>query len=305
MRHISIVLFALLNFMCTTGSSFSPSDDNQESKDSNFALLNRDLEFYHSTFYSSFSDTFPNYFPDDLTIERPIKVSKGSLVYVWNYFETRELLLVDGIHLALSRNFAEDDITYINTNQSDEYISKIFSEINFLCLKDDRNITHYITTILPDNRMVNYTAPTNFQFIGGIIFKKNQEVTLYKNSETVGLHKISEVFSPDCTFGIGYFKLDISNSKVSNENILVSVNPINISLRPSTPDHNELLQRPKNLESGERYYNYELIDAIDLDNDGVSELVFKDIGYEGIGFSIYKFFDDKWKCVYKGGGSGC
>ena len=57
--------------------------------------------------------------------------------------------------------------------------------------------------------------------------------------------------------------------------------------------------------SGEGYGEEKFLDHIDLDKDGVAEIVTKSFGYEGWGYRIYKFLKNEWKEVYHGGGGGC
>jgi hypothetical protein len=49
----------------------------------------------------------------------------------------------------------------------------------------------------------------------------------------------------------------------------------------------------------------ELVDTIDLDEDGTDEVIVSIRGYEGNQYEILKRAGNKWKRVYRGGGSGC
>ena len=49
----------------------------------------------------------------------------------------------------------------------------------------------------------------------------------------------------------------------------------------------------------------ELVDTIDLDEDGIDEVIVSDRGYEGNEYEILKRVGGKWREVYGGGGSGC
>ncbi len=48
-----------------------------------------------------------------------------------------------------------------------------------------------------------------------------------------------------------------------------------------------------------------VVDTIDLDEDGTDEVVIRVHGYEGYEYEILKRAGNKWKSVYRGGGSGC
>jgi hypothetical protein len=48
-----------------------------------------------------------------------------------------------------------------------------------------------------------------------------------------------------------------------------------------------------------------LVDTIDLDEDGTDELVVTKDFFEGSEYEILKRAGNKWKRVYRGGGSGC
>ncbi|MGH9600890.1 MAG: hypothetical protein ACRD24_00760 [Terriglobales bacterium] len=48
-----------------------------------------------------------------------------------------------------------------------------------------------------------------------------------------------------------------------------------------------------------------LVDHLDLDGDGVDELIVRMEGYEDWQYGIYKKEKKRWKLVYTGGGGGC
>ncbi len=47
------------------------------------------------------------------------------------------------------------------------------------------------------------------------------------------------------------------------------------------------------------------VDQLDLDGDGVDELVTEGVGYEGGDFIIYKRQNHQWFQVFRGGEGGC
>jgi hypothetical protein len=49
----------------------------------------------------------------------------------------------------------------------------------------------------------------------------------------------------------------------------------------------------------------DFVDQLDLDSDGVDEIVTISYYYESWDYAIYKEKDGKWEKVYKGGGGGC
>lgn len=49
----------------------------------------------------------------------------------------------------------------------------------------------------------------------------------------------------------------------------------------------------------------DFLDQLDLDNDGVDEIVTMSSYYESWNYTIYKKQDGIWKRIYKGGGGGC
>lgn len=50
----------------------------------------------------------------------------------------------------------------------------------------------------------------------------------------------------------------------------------------------------------------QLVDVLDLDEDGIDEVITSTIGYEGNQYQILKRGrNGKWTIVYRGGGSGC
>ena len=52
------------------------------------------------------------------------------------------------------------------------------------------------------------------------------------------------------------------------------------------------------------FFKSELLDKIDLDLDGFSELIFKFEDFEGFYFAIYSFKENKWNLVFNGGYQG-
>lgn len=59
------------------------------------------------------------------------------------------------------------------------------------------------------------------------------------------------------------------------------------------------------LEDGKDAQSARFVDQLDLDGDGVDEIVVELIGYESEGFLIYKRVGGAWKSVWSGGQSGC
>ncbi|HEX3069358.1 MAG TPA: hypothetical protein VHX14_12375 [Thermoanaerobaculia bacterium] len=57
--------------------------------------------------------------------------------------------------------------------------------------------------------------------------------------------------------------------------------------------------------SGDAGEDKNVVDTIDLDEDGTDEIVIRVGGYEGYEYEILKRAGNKWKSVYRGGGSGC
>ena len=49
----------------------------------------------------------------------------------------------------------------------------------------------------------------------------------------------------------------------------------------------------------------DLVDYLDLDGDGIDEVITRIAGYESYEYAIYKKKDKKWRAVYQGGGNGC
>ena len=66
-----------------------------------------------------------------------------------------------------------------------------------------------------------------------------------------------------------------------------------------------LLNREKNINHGESYYNYDLTAIIDIDGDGINELIISEYGYESSFFTIYKNIENTWEKIHFGGGGGC
>lgn len=48
-----------------------------------------------------------------------------------------------------------------------------------------------------------------------------------------------------------------------------------------------------------------LVDVLDIDGDGQSEIVVQGLYYESHDYMIYKKASGQWREVYKGGGGGC
>lgn len=270
-------------------------------EDSSYALLTKDLEFQAPTYHSSFDTPYPEHFPDSLIIGRPMQVKKGSLVYVDK--KTEYLFLIDGSHLANRYRYNNDDICFIKKSTCDSICDIIFKHSNVLCMKDKNNNVTYIATILPDKRLL--VDFSNYRFMGELIFKIGQKVTLYKNAKSLSTSNITAVWPPECTIGLGGCKIEIPDTSLAKKNILLSTKKIYLRNHTIAPEYGLLLQRPSNTGHGETSYSYELIGELDLDNDGVNEIVFADYGWENVSFSIYKYFDNDWKCIYKGGGDGC
>jgi len=62
----------------------------------------------------------------------------------------------------------------------------------------------------------------------------------------------------------------------------------------------ELQHYGQALESGEDF-----VDQLDVDGDGIAEVITQVSGYESWGYAIYKKRAGRWQRVYKGGGGGC
>ena len=61
----------------------------------------------------------------------------------------------------------------------------------------------------------------------------------------------------------------------------------------------------KDLEAGTDYQGFRFVDQLDMDGDGVDELVFEVTGYEDEAFDIYKRYAGTWTKVWEGGDGGC
>lgn len=59
------------------------------------------------------------------------------------------------------------------------------------------------------------------------------------------------------------------------------------------------------LEDGKDSQNVQFVDQLDLDNDGIDEVVTEVTGYESEGFEIYKRQNGLWRRVWVGGQGGC
>lgn len=62
----------------------------------------------------------------------------------------------------------------------------------------------------------------------------------------------------------------------------------------------ELVRYDEGLEKGEDF-----VDALDLDGDGIGEVITQVSGSEVWVYAIYKRKAGRWQQVYKGGGGGC
>ena len=63
--------------------------------------------------------------------------------------------------------------------------------------------------------------------------------------------------------------------------------------------------RTTDLEDGKDSLGLRFVDQLDLDGDGVDEVIVEAIGYENEGFLIYKRQSGTWKKVWAGGVGGC
>jgi hypothetical protein len=59
------------------------------------------------------------------------------------------------------------------------------------------------------------------------------------------------------------------------------------------------------LEDGKDSQTFRFVDQLDLDGDGIDELVVETIGYESEGFTVYRRQAGTWKQVWAGGGGAC
>jgi hypothetical protein len=66
-----------------------------------------------------------------------------------------------------------------------------------------------------------------------------------------------------------------------------------------------LYNHSTDLEDGKDSQSFRFVDQLDLDGDGIDELVVETIGYESEGFAIYKRQAGAWREVWIGGGAGC
>jgi len=63
--------------------------------------------------------------------------------------------------------------------------------------------------------------------------------------------------------------------------------------------------RTTDLEDGKDSLGLRFVDQLDLDGDGVDEVIVEAIGYENESFLIYKRLSSTWKKVWAGGVGGC
>ena len=62
----------------------------------------------------------------------------------------------------------------------------------------------------------------------------------------------------------------------------------------------ELQRYDEGLEDGEDF-----VDELDLDGDGIGEVITQVSGSESWEYAIYKRRAGRWQAIYKGGGGGC
>jgi hypothetical protein len=66
-----------------------------------------------------------------------------------------------------------------------------------------------------------------------------------------------------------------------------------------------IYNKSTDLEDGKDSQTFRFVDQLDLDGDGIDELVVETIGYESEGFAIYKRQGGTWRQVWAGGGGAC
>jgi hypothetical protein len=97
---------------------------------------------------------------------------------------------------------------------------------------------------------------------------------------------------------IGGFRVDRSTEQVADANTLFIIfEPAATGLKPAmTWSH----------RGGEaEYQERRLVDYVDLDGDGVAEVIAEGTYYESNDYFIYKKRQGRWESVYHGGGGGC
>lgn len=180
--------------------------------------------------------------------------------------------------------------------------------MSYLALVDPADLqSAYIATVLPGNRLVDCSQLTeDFNFLAQLLFIPGLELHLYQDGRPVGTATIARPYHPDA-FGLPGFvvtSIDTGAPFDPSHPLIASLRPLPLEHEATTPDWSELLERPKNLDPGERYTSYEPIGPLDLDGDGVDEILFRDYGMEAIGYSIFKYLEGEWRQVYRGGWYG-
>jgi len=97
---------------------------------------------------------------------------------------------------------------------------------------------------------------------------------------------------------IGSFRVDRSGGQSAEFNTLfVIFEPAGVGLKPAlTWSH----------RGGEAdYADRRLVDYVDLDGDGLSEVIAEGTYYESNDYFIYRKQQGRWRNVYQGGGGGC
>jgi hypothetical protein len=198
------------------------------------------------------------------------------------------------------------DYTAISVDDAQDRFSDALEGLNVLSVIDPDREGAYVVTLLPGGRLLDYSQNSAFAFLGELLFVPGRKLYLYQDGRSVGTATIARAQNPSA-FGVPGFEVGTTETEEAydpSRRSIASFRPLSLDGEATTPEWSALLERPKRLSHGEDHLDYDPVGPLDLDGDGVDELVFRDYGMEWAGHSIFKFLGGEWHAVYRGGGYG-
>lgn len=96
---------------------------------------------------------------------------------------------------------------------------------------------------------------------------------------------------------VGNFEIDQSDATLETRSLFLILNPVGVEFQIAYSDYQK--------GGGDLFQRSIFIDHLDLDGDGISEVITQTSYYESLSYSIIKNKGGKWVNVYTGGESGC
>lgn len=276
----------------------------QEAALPHYAVLERPVELLVPRVFYSLSG--PIHYPggERDSLPYPEEVPAGSLVR-----RTAEgLTLLDGVRLASGRPELAAFTHDTSFEEARRRLTRALDDVVVLGVLDDERVGDYVLTLLDNGDFVDYGSAYGFEFLHELLVAKGEWIELYQDGRHVGRARVAKSVEPPSAGGprLEVDEIEALEPYSHGRPLLYTLRPLPVTGALETPDFSELLARPKAFRNGWIDQSYVLAGRIDLDGDGVAELLFRELGSIGTHFTLFRHIEGRWQLVYRGGGwSGC